>query len=159
MRKWLHLCAAVAAMAICIASGYMIGMSSSDEDCSADTAVMENIKSDPIAQFRTERQQLRQMQTAQLNEMIYGGTADDEVIELAKRKLLELLTWSEQETTLEGVLSMREFEDAVVTVHTDSVNVIIRTDVLNQQQSAVILELVQRETGISGTNVKIIPIN
>ena len=59
----------------------------------------------------------------------------------------------------EGLLRLREFADVLVTVHTDSVNVMVRADALNRQQSAVILDLVMRETGISGGNVKIIPIN
>lgn len=114
---------------------------------------------DPLEQFRTERQQLRQRQIAQLNELIYGESADAETTSLAKRRLLELMRWSEQETTLEGLLRLREFADVLVTVHTDSVNVMVRADALNRQQSAVILDLVMRETGISGGNVKIIPIN
>lgn len=114
---------------------------------------------DPLEQFRTERQQLRQRQIAQLNELIYDESADAETTSLAKRRLLELMRWSEQETTLEGLLRLREFADVLVTVHTDSVNVMVRADALNRQQSAVILDLVMRETGISGGNVKIIPIN
>ena len=96
---------------------------------------------------------------AQLNELIYGESADAETTSLAKRRLLELMRWSEQETTLEGLLRLREFADVLVTVHTDSVNVMVRADALNRQQSAVILDLVMHETGISGGNVKIIPIN
>ena len=114
---------------------------------------------DPIEQFRTERQQLRQMQMDQLNEIVYGGSADTEMIGMAQRRQLELMEWSELELTLEGVLRLREFEDVLVTVHTDSVNVMVRTDALTREQTAVILELVMRETGISGGNVKIIPIN
>ena len=113
----------------------------------------------PIEQFRTERQQLRQMQMEQLNEIVYGGSADAEMIAMAQRRQLELMEWSEHELTLEGVLRLREFEDALVTVHTDSVNVMVCADALTREQTAVILELVMRETGISGGNVKIIPIN
>lgn len=159
MRRWLLLCGGAVALSLCMMGGYLLGSMSTGEKDSADTAVMDTLQTDAIEQFRTERQQLRQMQTAQLNEIIYGGSAEPEVIDLAQRKLLELMTWSEQETTLEGVLHLREFEDVLVTVHTDSVNVMVRADALNQQQSTVIMELVQRETGISGTNVKIIPIN
>ena len=46
----------------------------------------------------------------------------------------------------------------MATVHEDSVNVLVRAESLSQSETAVILELVLRETGISGGNVKIIPI-
>ena len=112
-----------------------------------------------VEEFRTERQQLRQMQKSQLNEIIHGAQSDDEIVLLAQRQLLEMLEAEEQELTLEGILKMRGFEDAVVTVHTDSVNVILRCETITQQETAVILELVMRETGVTSGNVKIIPIN
>jgi len=114
---------------------------------------------DPLVEFRTEREQLRAMQAAQLSEIIYGERTDDETRALAQRKLIELADWSEKELTIEGVLRARGYEGAVVTVHTDSANVLVRADGITRQESAVILELVLRETGLSGGNVKIIPIN
>lgn len=109
--------------------------------------------------FRTERQQLRQMQLSQLNEIIHSNTSNAEIISLAQQRQLELMKWSEQELTLEGILSMRGFANPVVTVHTDSVNVMVNTDTVSRQETSVILELVMRETGISGGNVKIMPVN
>lgn len=156
MNRWLQLGSIAAALAM----GVLLGSLFKEP---APTAVQPTISevqsSDPMESFRTERQQLRQMQIAQLNELIYGERTDDELVALSQRKLMDLMDWSEQETTLEGVLQTRGFKDALVTVHTDSVNVIVRADSLNRQQTAVILELVMRETGISGGNVKIIPIN
>ena len=61
--------------------------------------------------------------------------------------------------TLEGVLRARGYEDAVVTVHQDSVNVLVKAVSLSKSDSAVILELVSRETGQTGGNIKIIPLN
>lgn len=138
--------------------GMRLGSAPQVEDVAQTSAVSES-QEDPMQQFRTEREQLRQMQLSQLNEMIYGGNADAELIALAQQRQLDLMEWMEQEQTLEGILRLREFDDALVTVHTDSVNVMVRTQLLTRQQSAVILELVMRETGISGGNVKIIPIN
>jgi len=114
---------------------------------------------DPLVEFQTEREQLRAMQTAQLSEIIYGEKTDDETRALAQRKLIELADWAEKELTIEGVLRARGYEGAVATVHTDSANVLVRAEGITRQESAVILELVLRETGLSGGNVKIIPIN
>lgn len=116
-------------------------------------------QADPLVAFRQEREQLRAMQTAQLNDVIYGENTDEETRALAQRTLLSLLAWAEQETTLEGVLRARGYADAVVTVHEDSVNVLVRAQSLTRQESAVILELVLRETDASSGEVKIIPIN
>ena len=114
---------------------------------------------DELDAFRTERQQLRQMQLNQLSEMIHAEDTEPEITVLARERQLELMDWSEKETTLEGVLKIRGFKDAVATVHEDSANIIIRAETVSKQEAAVILELVTRETGISSGNVKIIPVN
>lgn len=157
MKRWMVISCALA-LALGFAAGWTMRLAEVQPPVLSAASSMETAR-DPLEQFRTERQQLRQRQIAQLNELIYGESADAETTSLAKRRLLELMRWSEQETTLEGLLRLREFADVLVTVHTDSVNVMVRADALNRQQSAVILDLVMRETGISGGNVKIIPIN
>ena len=157
MKRWMVIGCAFS-LALGFAAGWTMRPSEVQPPAYSAASSMETAQ-DPLEQFRTERQQLRQRQIAQLNELIYGESADAETIALAKQRLLELMQWSEQETTLEGLLRLREFADVLVTVHTDSVNVMVRADALNRQQSAVILDLVMRETGISGGNVKIIPIN
>ena len=116
-------------------------------------------QADPLEEFRLEREQMRDMQTAQLNDIIYGENTDDETRALAQRTLLSLLAWSEQETTIEGVLRARGFAQAVATVHEDSANVLVETSALSQEDANAILELVTRETGLLGGNIKIIPLN
>lgn len=161
MNRRIMYAGAVVLLVLAVSTGYALGALTMREKHSSgalQSAVQTVVELDPIEQFRTERQQLRQMQMEQLNEIVHGGSADDEMIVMAQRRQMELMEWSEQELTLEGVLRLREFEDVLVTVHTDSVNVMVRAQTLTRQQTAVILELVMRETGISGGNVKIIPI-
>ena len=155
--RWIIGGGVLLALAAGMVTGYAVRGMDPQREASQPVAAVAN--ADPIEEFRTERQQLRQMQITQLNEIIYGGNTEKEIVSMAQRQLLELMSWQEQELTLEGVLRMRAFEDVVVTVHTDSVNVLVRAETLNRQQTAVILELVTRETGVSGGNVKIIPLN
>ena len=122
------------------------------------STVTSTAPKDPVTEFRTEREQLRQQQKSQLNDIIYNADSDAEIIQMAQRQLLDMLKTEEQELTLEGVLQMRGYDGALATVHSDSVNVIIHKESVTQQDAAVILELVMRETGIASGNVKIIPI-
>lgn len=115
-------------------------------------------QADPLGQFRLEREQLRAREEAQLNQLIYSGGAEGESAQ-ARRRLMELMDQAQAENTLEGVLMARGFEDAVVTVSGRSANVLLRRETpLTQQESAVVLELVMRETGLAGGSVKIIPV-
>lgn len=116
-------------------------------------------KADEIVQFRTERQQLRQMQKAQLNDIIYNSESDGKIVLSAQEHMLKILEAEADELTVEGILKMRGFEDAIVAVGDNSVNVLVRSDGLTEQDTAVIFEHILKETGISPGNVKIIPIN
>lgn len=116
-------------------------------------------QNDPVTQFRTEREQLRSRQTGELNDIIHDSSTDAETASLAKRQLMDLMKRQEAEQRLEGILAIRGFEDALVTVSDASVNVILRADALTQRETAVILDLVLRETGVTAGNVKILTIN
>ena len=150
-------CALLALMALEAAAGYLLGMRSGSVMTSAPASTaIETVE--PLSRFRLEREQLRARQEAQLNEIIYGEKTDAETVALAQSQLLSLMRRSEQEATLEGLLQGRGFEDALVSVGERSANVLVRRETVTQSESAVILDLVMRETGLTGGNVKIIPV-
>lgn len=120
--------------------------------------VSSQVGSDPMAAFRLEREQLRARQEAQLNDLIHTSGGDDELVALARRQLLDMLEHARAESAIEGVLQSRGFGDALASVSDSAANVLIRGDGLTRQQSAVILDLVMAETGLTGGNVKIIPV-
>ena len=138
------------------AAGWFAGRDSVDAPVAA---VVAPVQEDAVAAFRTEREQLRAMQKAQLNEIVHDDATEGEIAALAQRQLMELCSREEHEMTLEGLLALRGFDDPVVTVQSDSVNVLLRREMVTQQECSVILDLVCRETGVKSGNVKIIPIN
>ena len=149
------------AAAICIlfASLSAAGIVGND-DCTAEANPSgAELPRNPFEDFRSERNVVRQTQISQLNEMIRSGHDDGEIIALAQKRLLDLMNSMETETTLEGILKIRSFEDVIVSVCGESVSVFVKTDVLTQQQTAVILDLIRNETEFLSRNVKIIPIN
>ena len=112
-----------------------------------------------IAVFASDRNALRQQEIADLKEIAAAPESSEAVRAAAQERMMSLRRWMEQEATVEAVLSARGYETPVVTVHSDSVNVIVRAESLSRADAEVILELTTRETGVSGANVKIIPIN
>lgn len=149
--------AGVIVLALTMAAGWWMGRSSVDVPVAPVNAAVQ--EEDAVAAFRTEREQLRAMQKAQLNEIVHGDGSEPEIAALAQRQLMELCSREEHELTLEGLLTLRGFDDPVVTVQSDSVNVLLRAELVTQQECSVILDLVCRETGVQSGNVKIIPIN
>ena len=116
------------------------------------------IGSDPMAAFRLEREQLRARQEAQLNDLIHDMNADEELRAQARSELLDMMAHARAENDIEGILHSRGFEDALVSVSDAAANVLIRGEGLNHAQCSVILDLVMRQTGLTGGNVKIIPV-
>lgn len=113
----------------------------------------------PVDAFRTARQQLRSLQKAQLNDVAHNSEKDADLSGMAKRQLMDLCAREEQELNLEGMLAIRGYQSPLVMVQPDSVNVLISAEIITQQDSGLILEMVCRETGMESGNVKIIPIN
>lgn len=120
---------------------------------------VQEIREDPMARFRREREQLRAMDYARLNEIIYDAATEDALRGAAQRQLMERMSEAEAETNIEGMLRMRGWEDCVATVRADCVNVLLRAELITRQESSLILDLVCRETGAQAGNVKIIPVN
>ena len=125
----------------------------------AQSAVVATEAADPLTEFRTEREQLRQMEKNQLNDIIHSDNSDAESAALARQKLLELMDGESRELELEGILKSRGFEDVLAVVRDGACNILVRGKPLSQRENAIILDLVLRQTGIIGGNVKIIPIN
>lgn len=112
-----------------------------------------------IAVFAADRNSVRNEELAQLEEIAEDPDASLEMRAAAQQRIMTLREWMEQEATIADVLSARGYELPVVTVHSDSVNVVVAAESLSREEAGVILELVTRETGVTGGNVKIIPIN
>ena len=138
-------------------SGFVCGRGLRPENFDGAVLSVRSEPADKLASFRADRKLLRQNQISQLNELIHTH-ADTQMVSLAQQKLLELMSCEELELALEGMLTLRGFEDALVVIHSGSANIMLREEALTVQQTAVILELVTGETGISAGNVKITPI-
>ena len=115
-------------------------------------------RDDPMARFRLEREQLRARQEAQLNDIIHAGNGDGEMATRARGQLLDMLAHARAESTVEGILQSRGFEGALVSVSDAAANVLIRGEGPTRDECAVILDLVMSQTGLTGGNVKIIPV-
>ena len=111
-----------------------------------------------MSDFYTDREALRGDELDRLREIVADEGTPEEIRLAAGRRELALMDRSEKEAAIEAVLTARGYAPVVVTVQSDSVNVLIKTESLTRQDAAAILDLVMRETGVTGGNVKIIPL-
>ena len=114
---------------------------------------------DPIAQFRQEREQLRSLQLSELDDMINSESTSPEMARMAEEEKLDVLRRYEIEETIAGILRAQGFVGAATCAEDDCVSVLIYADEPTQAQVAAITELVVAHTGVDAANIKIIPIN
>ena len=115
--------------------------------------------SDPITQFRQEREQLRSLQLSQLDEMIHSPDTSEDMAHMAEEEKLAILRRYEVEETISGILRAQGFAGAAACAEGECVSVLIYGSEPNQAQVAAITELVVSQAGVSAGNIKIIPIN
>lgn len=110
-----------------------------------------------VAAFRTNRDAVRAMEKAQLNDIAHSDGTSEDVRADAQRRLMDLLARQEEETALEGLLTVRGFAGALVSVNGDCVNVLIDAPSVSAREASAILDIVCARTDIECGNVKIIP--
>ena len=115
--------------------------------------------SDPILQFRTERQQLRSLQITELDEMINSDSVSPEVKRLAEEEKLSVLKRAETEESIGGVLRARGFKGAAVCSEDDLLTVMIYSLQPTESEISVIMDTISSITETGPENIKIIPIN
>jgi stage III sporulation protein AH len=105
--------------------------------------------------FRADRQSMRDMELEYLETIITNDDTDAETLADAQQQKLAIVEGMEKEFTIESLLKAKGFEDAAVTVHSGSINVVIKAETLSAQQVAQVLDIVCRETKEEAENVKV----
>lgn len=107
--------------------------------------------------YRADLTAARATAASLLDEVILSEDASAATVREALARKAELARTGEIEATIETILRAYGFEGALCTARAGSVNVIVRSEALTQQQAARILEVASRESGEPASNIKIIP--
>ena len=107
-------------------------------------------------QYKSERLANREDEITYLESVINNTNTDQTTLNEAQQMKMEIVANMELETTLEGLLVAKGFEDAIVTFGTTSVNIVVKDTELTQAKVAQILDVVTTETQYTAGEVKII---
>ena len=108
--------------------------------------------------FRADRQATRAQEFLYLDTIIASTTSSSEAKAVAENKKVELVQLMELELVLEGLIKSKGFEDAIVSMTSTNVNVIVKDAELVASEVAQIVQIVQESTGKSLDNIKVIPV-
>ena len=111
---------------------------------------------DYFATYRFEREKSRAKTKEDLEKILSNSTVSEDAKKSAEEKLASLSTASQTETTAETVLKSKGFEDVIVFINNDSVNVTVKTDGLSSSDTAKIIDVVYELT--KNNNIKIVEV-
>ena len=117
----------------------------------------ENMESDTyIVDMKMTREKQRNSLTEQLNEIINNpSTADAAKVEASNIKV-EMVKNSDTELKIENLLLAKGYDQAIVFIDSDKVNVVVNMEEITQNDATKIFDIVSNQSGINRENIKLI---
>lgn len=130
----------------------------SKENAGEAVLVNNTVTSDYFESAKLSRDQTRAKNKETLLELVNSKSASDAQKEQAMNEIVSMTAVNEKETATENLLAAKGFEEVVVTIVDDSVDVIVNAEKLNEQQIAQIEDVVKRKTECASDKIVISPV-
>lgn len=112
-------------------------------------------KSSYILDMKMTREKQRNELVQDLNEMINNPSTSEESRKEASDMKLRLVKDQETELQIENLLSTKGFEDALVYISEETVNVVVNEEKLDKKDAAKIFDLVAQQANVKYENIKL----
>ncbi len=108
--------------------------------------------------YRTDRDEARTQEKLYYTAILESASSSAEAKTSAEEALADIAAQIESELYLEGNIKAKGFDDVVVSMTENFVNVMVKSAELTDAQVAQIVQVVQEQTNKSIDNIKIIPV-
>lgn len=112
-----------------------------------------------MVQARLSREQTRSKNKETLLEVINNKDLSESEKKKAVSSMTELTKTNDMENTIETLLKAKGFEDVLVTITDQQVDVIINDREIDETKKTQIEDVVKRKTGLEAKNITITPTN
>jgi stage III sporulation protein AH len=147
----------VSLVLLLVATGCLNYFLTTSATSSTDDGTDVDVETTFFPAYREERSNTRAQEILYLDDIIASANSDEETIASAQSKKLYLVDSMEVELVLEGLIKAKGFEDCVVTISSENVNVVVQDTELSIEEAAQILDIIVSETDYTASNVIIIP--
>lgn len=130
----------------------------SKENAGEAVLVNNTVTGDYFEAAKLSREQTRAKNKETLLELVNSDQASEAQKEKAMNEIVAMTAVNEKETATENLLAAKGFEDVVVTIVDDSVDVIVNAESLTEQQIAQIEDVVKRKTECASDKIVISPV-
>lgn len=115
----------------------------------------QGVSSSVISEAKLNREQIRAKNTENLTNIVNDTTIDKASKTEAINELAKIAEYSEKEAAIELLLEAKGFNDVVVSVAEDSVDIVINQQTLENSQKAQIEDIAKRKTGVTSDKITI----
>lgn len=131
---------------------------SSKENAGEAVLVSNTVKGNYFEEAKLSREQTRAKNKETLTSLVNNKNATNAQKDKAMNEIMKMTEVNEKETATENLLAAKGFEEAVVTILSDSVDVVVNAEDLTEQQIAQIEDVVKRKTECSADKIVISPV-
>ncbi|MEG1529163.1 MAG: SpoIIIAH-like family protein [Clostridia bacterium] len=122
--------------------------------------VNDNVTETFFAACRSDRNAVRESEFLCMDAIIKSEESSADAKKAAEQQKMLLVNRMEQENQLETLVKAKGFEDAIVTINDNGINVVVVTaEELTAQQMIQAMSIVADNTNVSKNNIKILPYN
>lgn len=130
----------------------------SRENAGEAVMVSNTVTKNYFEEAKLSREQTRAKNKDTLTQLVNNENATNEQKEKAMNEIMNMTDISEKETATENLLAAKGFNEAVVTILDDSVDVVVNAQELTEQQIAQIEDVVKRKTECQADKIVISPV-
>ena len=131
---------------------------SSKENAGEAVLVSNTVKGNYFEEAKLSREQTRAKNKETLTSLVNNKNAPNAQNDKAMNEIVKMTEVNEKETATENLLAAKGFAEAVVTILSDSVDVVVNAEDLTEQQIAQIEDVVKRKTECSADKIVISPV-
>ncbi|MGV8145056.1 MAG: SpoIIIAH-like family protein [Alkaliphilus sp.] len=117
----------------------------SDEESSKSTTF--------FIESKLHRDKKRSEMISNLNEIINNQLTNENIRTQAQETKMQVILSTEKEMVIENMVVAKGFEDAIVYISDQRINIVVNATSLNEKDVAKIVDIVKRETEISIDNI------
>ncbi len=126
-----------------------------DTETPGEAVFTSSTSMDTLSGAKLMKEQTRAKNKETLLEIINNVNINDEQKQEAIDNMITITDIAEKETAAEILLEAKGFEDVVVSIDADTVDVVVNTQELTEAQRAQIEDIVVRKTGVLAENIVI----
>ena len=126
-----------------------------DENQTSENTITENVQKDYFLEARMNRDSIYSESIETYEKLLESSSVTNDQKAIAQNEISNITNEKKTIQSTESLIKIKGFEDVVIFKNSDSVSVVVKSDVLLPEQVAQIQNIVERGFKINGKNINI----